>query len=106
MGYNCFTEIDRKRLHLITKLLMLSVFSIITSQICYLSLIVAMILRFSGDSDDFNQGVFLLIGLGVLYPAEVVLNFVSMYLTNKFAAKQYDSWCRPCHSCCSGRCVQ
>merc|ERR1712154_240932 len=41
LAYSCFTADDRKRLDLITKLFLLSISSIITSQICYLSLVIA-----------------------------------------------------------------
>merc|ERR1719474_661900 len=71
LAYNCFTDADRQRLNLITKLLLLSILSIITSQICYLSLIVALMVRYFGDLAHFNQSAFLFVVLGLYYPAEV-----------------------------------
>ena len=102
LAYSCFTADDRKRLDLITKLFLLSILSIITSQICYLSLVIAVIYRQTNGVDKFNQGAFLVICLGIYYPTEVAFNFISLYLTNKFAASQYESCCRPFHSCCRG----
>merc|ERR1712087_910312 len=87
------------------KLLILSVQSIITSQICYLSLIVAGILSKEAP-DIFDQGAFLVFVLAVLYPVEVALNYASLYLTNTFAEKHYELCCSSCHSCCNRHFVQ
>jgi len=103
LAFNTLQDRDKPFLGLITKHLLMGTLSIIPSQVCYVAIIIVCVLK--AYRVDLNLNALFLVFLGVLYPAEVVMNFASLYLTNRFGKERYSVLCERCDTCCAHRCV-
>eukprot|EP01083_Nonionella_stella_P096234 270453_1 len=101
IAFNSINETDRQRLNVITKQFILSSSSIITTQLCYLSFIILLLIWNVNKTMPWSQSVTFAVYGGAFYPIEVVCNCVALYLNYSFADKYYGFWCKCCHERCS-----
>ena len=96
---------ELEKLSLITRQFVLSTLSFAVSQICYVTLMAVVGVRWADTEFDAHaQNVTIVVLFAVFYPSEIVTNFAALYLNNRFSKGHYERCCKPCHECCS-RCV-
>ena len=100
LAFASIDQNDKERLDVVTRYFMLSSLNVITSQLFYISLIIALIVVSISDH-PVNQNVAVAIYGGVFYPIEVIFNCTALYLNFQFAKEHYNKFCRPCHERCS-----
>ena len=103
VAFASIDETDQKRLDLITRQLLLSIMSIMTSQIGYVTIIIILVIRDTAHTSFYNDRVQTeLYGIfaGVFYPMDMILNLFVLYLSYKFAIKYYKCCCKFCHRRC------
>eukprot|EP01084_Bolivina_argentea_P231452 390324_1 len=102
LAFNSINETDKKRLDVITRLFILSSLSIMTTQLCYVSFIIILIIKTSSNNKIMlNQNALFAVYCGIFYPMDVVFNCIALYFNYQFANKYYNIWCKCCHRQCS-----
>ena len=104
LAFASIDDKDKERLAVVTRQLVLSSLSIITTQICYVSIFIFLVISLSSDTMRPDQSILFAVYGGVFYPSEVILNCTALYLNYGFAQKTYDILCSCCHRQC-GLCV-
>jgi len=102
LAYNSIDREDKERLGLITRQFLLSVLAIMTTQLCYLSLVIALIVESARGTEEFDQRAYAVLYGGLFYPMEALLSALAMYFEYNYADKpqHYELCCSACHERC------